>query len=74
MVFWYVLLSAKIRLQSCIQSSLLMIVMAPPLSASFIAMLVLLDNSLRALCCCIGRLGLTLCGVQEMKLLYWSLV
>ena len=51
-----------------------MIVMAPPLSASFITMLVLLDDSLRALCCCLGRLGLTLCGVLEMKLLYFSLV
>ena len=35
---------------------------------------VLLDNSLRALCCCLGRLGLTLCGVLKMKLLYRSLV
>ena len=51
-----------------------MIVMAPPLSASFITMSVLLDNSLRALCCCLGRLGSTLCGELEMKLLYWSLV
>ena len=34
-----------------------MIVMAPPLSASFITMLVSLDNSLRPLCCCIGRFG-----------------
>ena len=51
-----------------------MIVMAPPLSASFITMLVSLDNSLRALCCCLGMLGLTLCGVVEMKLLYWYLV
>ena len=51
-----------------------MIVMAPPLSASIITMLVLLDNSLRSLCCCLGRLGLTLCGALEMKLLHWSLV
>ena len=47
-------------------------VMAPPLSASFITMLVSLDNSLRALCCCIGRLGLTLCGVIGMILLCWT--
>ena len=39
---------------------LLMIVMPPPLSASFITMLVFWDNSLRAFCCCLGRLELTL--------------
>ena len=73
-IFRYVLLSTKIMLQSCVWSSLLMIVMEPPLSASLITMLVLLNISLRALCCCLGRLGLTLCGVLQMKLLYWSLV
>ena len=51
-----------------------MIVMAPPLSASFITMLVWPDNSLRPLCCYIGRLGLTLCGVIGMILLCWTLV
>ena len=51
-----------------------MTVMAPPLSASFITMLVLLDNSLRALCCCLGRFVLMLCGVLGMKFLYWSIV
>ena len=32
---------------------------------SFITLLTLLDNSLRALRCCLGRLGLTLCEVVE---------
>ena len=73
-VFRYVMLSTKIMLLSCVWSSLLMIVMEPPLSASLITMLVLLNISLRALCCCLGRLGLTLCGVLQMKLLFWSLV
>ena len=38
-VFSYVLLSVKIRLQSCMQTYLLMIVMSPSLSASYITML-----------------------------------
>ena len=47
-----------------------MMVVAPTLSPSFITMLVLPDNSLRAVCCCLGMLGLALCGVSEMKFLY----
>ena len=38
--------------------------MAPPVSASFITMLVMLYNSPMALCCCLRRVGLALCGVS----------
>ena len=44
-----------------------MIVMAHPLSASSITMFALLDNSLRDLCRCIGRLRLTLIYITLRK-------
>ena len=60
------------RLLSSMYFSLLMIVMAPPLSASFITIFLLLDNTLGAICCCLVRLGLTLFGMLETKFIYWS--